>query len=44
MAAAMRATVEQREATVARVRELRARLADGLLATVPGCTETGDRA
>ena len=44
MAAAMRATVDEREATVARVRALRDRLADGLLATVPGCTETGDRA
>ena len=44
MAAAMRATVDQREATVARVRRLRDRLADGLLAAVPGCTETGDRA
>ncbi|MGH9263430.1 MAG: cysteine desulfurase family protein [Acidimicrobiales bacterium] len=44
MAAAMRATVDRREATVARVRALRDRLADGLLTTVPGCTETGDRA
>jgi cysteine desulfurase len=44
MAAAMRATVDEREATVARVRALRDRLADGLLATVPDCTETGDRA
>ena len=44
MAAAMRATVDGREATVARVRSLRDRLADGLVATVPGCTETGDRA
>ena len=44
MAAAMRASVEQRGATVARVRDLRDRLADGLLTTVPGCTETGDRA
>jgi cysteine desulfurase len=43
MAAAMRATVEQRVSTVARVRALRDQLADGLLATVPGCTETGDR-
>jgi len=43
MAAAMRATVEERDATVARVARLRDRLADGLLATVPGCTETGDR-
>jgi cysteine desulfurase len=44
MAAAMRATVEERDATVARVGGLRDRLADGLLATVPGCRETGDRA
>jgi cysteine desulfurase len=44
MAAAMRATVEDRDATVARVGGLRDRLADGLLATVPGCRETGDRA
>jgi cysteine desulfurase len=44
MAAAMQATVEQRHATVARVGRLRDRLADGLLAAVPGCTETGDRA
>ena len=44
MAAAMRTTVDRREATVARVRALRDRLADGLLATVPGCTETVDRA
>jgi cysteine desulfurase len=43
MAAAMRATVDQREATVARVAALRDRLADGLLASVPGCTETVDR-
>ncbi len=44
MAAAMRATVDRRQATVARVRALRDRLADGLSATVPGCTETVDRA
>lgn len=44
MAAAMRATVDGREATVARVRSLRDRLADGLLAAVPGAVETGDRA
>jgi cysteine desulfurase len=44
MAAAMRVTVEERDATVARVSALRDRLADGLLATVPGCVETGDRA
>jgi cysteine desulfurase len=44
MAAAMRATVDGREAEGPRVRVLRDRLADGLLATVPGCVETGDRA
>jgi cysteine desulfurase len=44
MAAAMRATVEGRDATAARVARLRDRLVDGLVATVPGCVETGDRA
>jgi cysteine desulfurase len=44
MAAAMRATVEGREATVERVTRLRDRLVEGLVATVPGCVETGDRA
>jgi cysteine desulfurase len=44
MAAAMQATVSEREATVARVAKLRDRLADGLLAAVPGAQETGDRA
>ncbi len=44
MAAAMHATVESRDATVDRVRALRDRLADGLVAGVPGCTETGNRA
>ena len=44
MAAAMTATTTTRAATVERVRELRDRLADGLLAAVPGTTETGDRA
>lgn len=43
MAAAMTATVEQRSATVARVGRLRDRLADGLLAAIPGCTESGSR-
>jgi len=43
MAAAMRATVDERAGTVARVGRLRDRLADGLAAAVPGCTETGDR-
>jgi cysteine desulfurase len=44
MAAAMQATVAGRDATVERVARLRDRLADGLLATVPGAAETGDRA
>src|SRR4051794_24305369 len=43
MAAAMRATVEGRDATVERVGPLRDRLVEGLLAAVPGCVETGDR-
>src|SRR4051812_12942829 len=43
MAAAMRTTVDERDATVARVAALRDRLADGLLSTVPGSLETGDR-
>lgn len=44
MAAAMTATVAQRASTVARVAALRDRLVDGLLASVPGAVETGDRA
>lgn len=44
MAAAMRATITGREATNARVGALRDRLADGLLAAVPGAVETGARA
>ncbi|MBV9412758.1 MAG: cysteine desulfurase [Acidimicrobiia bacterium] len=44
MAAAMHSTVAERAETVARVRILRDRLADGLLAAVPDATETGDRA
>ena len=44
MAAAMRATVEGRARTVARVAALRDRLADGLLAAVPDAVETGRRA
>ena len=44
MAAAMRATVAGRQATNARVAVLRDRLADGLLAAVPGAVETGRRA
>jgi cysteine desulfurase len=43
LAAAMQATVAEREATVARVGRLRDRLADGLLAAVDGSRETGDR-
>ena len=44
MAAAMQATVADRERTVARVAPLRDRLADGLLAAIPDSRETGDRA
>jgi cysteine desulfurase len=44
MAAAMQATVAERDATVARVGALRDRLADGLLAAVNGARETGRRA
>jgi cysteine desulfurase len=44
MAAAMRATVAGRAATVERIARLRDRLADGLLAAVRGVQETGDRA
>jgi cysteine desulfurase len=40
MAEAMRATVATRDETVARVRALRDRLLDGLLAQVPGLRET----
>lgn len=43
MAAAMAETVDERAATVVRVGRLRDRLADGLLAAVPGARETGDR-
>ncbi len=43
MAAALAATVEQRGETVERVGALRDRLADGLLAAIPGCTESGTR-
>ena len=43
MAAAMRATVATRAETVARVALLRDRLADDLLAAIPGAVETGDR-
>ena len=44
MAAAMAATVVGRQAVNARVGALRDRLADGLLAAVPGAVETGERA
>ena len=44
MAAAMAATVADRAAEVDRVGALRDRLADGLLAAVPGAVETGSRA
>jgi cysteine desulfurase len=44
MAAAMQATVAERDEVVARVGALRDRLADGLLAAVPGAVETGARA
>ncbi|HEX9968680.1 MAG TPA: cysteine desulfurase family protein [Acidimicrobiales bacterium] len=43
MAAAMRATDDQRAASNERVARLRDRLADGLLAAVPGAVETGER-
>jgi cysteine desulfurase len=43
MAAALGATTQQRSATVARVAALRDRLGDGLLASVAGATETGER-
>ena len=44
MAAAMTATTTRRAATVERVGALRDRLADGLVASVPGTIETGSRA
>ncbi len=44
MAAAMQAAVAERADVVARVEALRDRLADGLLAAVPGAVETGRRA
>lgn len=43
LAAAARAAVETRRQTVQRVSALRDRLADGLLAAVPGAVETGAR-
>jgi len=42
-AAALAATVADRDEVVARVVALRDRLADGLLAVLPGAVETGDR-
>lgn len=42
-AAALRACTDQRDPTVERVGKLRDRLADGLLAAIPGCAESGDR-
>jgi cysteine desulfurase len=42
-AAALAVTVATRNETVARVTGLRDRLADGLLSSVPGAVETGDR-
>ncbi|MDQ1359213.1 MAG: cysteine desulfurase [Acidimicrobiaceae bacterium] len=44
LAAAMQATTNDRDATVARVRPMRDRLADELLHVIPGSAETGDRA
>lgn len=41
LAAALAVTVEERKATVERVAALRDRLADGLVAAVPGLVETG---
>ena len=43
LAAALRATADERDATNARVAALRDRLVDGLLATVPGVHETVPR-
>ena len=42
-AAALRACTDQRDETVERVGKLRDRLADGLLASIPGVTESGTR-
>jgi cysteine desulfurase len=42
-AAALAVTVAERDEAVARVGALRDRLADGLLARLPGAVETGDR-
>lgn len=43
MAAALSETSREREATEIRIRALRDRLADGLINSVSGCIETGDR-
>lgn len=43
LAAALMTTTARRHEEAARVAELRDRLADGLLSTVPGAVETGDR-
>lgn len=43
-AAALRACTDGRDETIERVGKLRDRLADGLLASIPGVTESGDRA
>jgi cysteine desulfurase len=42
-AAALRACTDMRDETVERVGKLRDRLADGLMASIPGVTESGDR-
>ena len=44
LAAALTATDANREADTQRIRVLRDRLVDGLVASVDGCVETGDRA
>ena len=44
MAAALQATLDRRASEVRLVDGLRNRLADGLLGSVPGAVETGDRA
>jgi len=42
-AAAVQATIDERESVNARVGAMRDRLVDGLIAAVPGTVETGDR-
>jgi cysteine desulfurase len=44
MAEAARITVDERKTVIDRVIPMRDRLADGLLSSVPGTVETGDRA